>query len=123
VIRKVTFSVITLLAALLIAGVADAERKPTAKEHIQIASAVHLPVACSHVRVSTTSRKPKWAKVSWKDGGTECTPLASNGVTIVHKSSGRWRAVTAGSSFTCSELYAKVPRAVVKDLRIKCLAA
>jgi hypothetical protein len=122
--RRTRFAFLVVgIVALLLPAVAGALRKPTAKEHIQIASIVRLPVACSHVRISTTSRKPKWAKVSWKDGGTECTPLATDGVTIAHKSSGRWLAVTAGSSFTCSELYAKVPRAVVKDLRIKCASA
>src|SRR5512135_3560558 len=104
-----------LIAATALAGVAQAERKPTTKERIQIASVIHLPAVCAHVRVSTTSPKPKWAKVSWKDGGSQCTALASNGVTIVHKSGGRWRFVTAGSSFTCSDLYDQVPRAVVKD--------
>jgi hypothetical protein len=101
-------------------GVAQADRKPTTKERIQIASVIHLPVACARARVATTSRKPKWATVSWIDGGSQCAPLASNGVTIVHKTSGRWRFVTAGSSFSCSELYDQVPRPVAKDLRIKC---
>jgi hypothetical protein len=109
------------LGALLVGGIAQAERRPTTKEHILIASVVHLPVACSKVRVSTESPKPKWGKVRWRNGGSECVALASNGVTVVHKSSGRWRLVTAGSSFTCSELYNQVPRNVVNDLRLKCI--
>jgi hypothetical protein len=114
---------ITCAAAAALAAVAHAERKPTTKERIQIASVIHLPAACAHVRVATTSPKPKWGKVSWRDGGDQCTALASNGVTIVHRSSGRWRFVTAGSSFTCSELHDQVPSAVVNDLRIKCVKA
>ena|SRR5689334_21563977 len=110
-------------ASAALTAVAHAERKPTTKERIQIASVIHLPAACAHVRVATTSQKPKWGKVSWRDGGDQCTAMASNGVTIVHKSSGRWRVVTAGSSFTCSELYDQVPSAVVKDLRIRCVKA
>src|SRR5581483_6836348 len=112
---------LALLAIVALApGTARAERKPTTKERIQIASVIHLPAVCAHVRVSTTSRKPKWAKVSWRDGGDQCTAFASNGVTIVHKASGRWHFVTAGSSFTCAELYDQVPQRVVEDLRIKC---
>ena len=52
-----------------------------------------------------------------------CDPLASNGVTVVKKTSGRWRFITAGSSFTCGELYDKVPKLIAKDLRIKCITA
>jgi hypothetical protein len=72
------------------------------------------------VRVSTETRKPKWGKVSWRRGGSQCDPLASNGVTVVKKTRGNWRFITAGSSFTCGELYAKVPKPIVKDLKISC---
>jgi hypothetical protein len=109
-----------LLAALLVMGIAQADRKPTAKEKAQIASVVHLPVVCARVRVSTVTTKPRWASVSWRRGGSVCDPLASNGVTVVKKTSGRWRFVTAGSSFICSELYQQVPKAIAKDLRINC---
>jgi len=108
---------------LLLPGVAGADRKPTPKEKAQIASVVHLPVICARVRVSTVTRKPKWASVSWRRGGAQCDPLASNGVTVVKKTTGRWRFITAGSSFTCGELYDKVPKLIAKDLRIKCITA
>jgi hypothetical protein len=113
-------AVAALLGVVLIAGVASADRKPTPKERVQIATVVHLPILCARVRVSTETRKPKWGRVSWREGGSQCDPLASNGVTVVKKANGRWRLITAGSSFTCSELYEKVPRPVVKDLRIRC---
>lgn len=109
-----------IAAASLIAGVAQADRKPTAKEKAQVASVVHLPVVCAKVRVSTVTNKPKWASVRWRRGGAQCDPLASNGITVAKKRNGRWRFVTAGSSFSCSELYDQVPRPVAKDLRIKC---
>ena len=117
---KAAIVALSLAALLLVAGVASAQRKPTLKEHAQIAAVVNLPVNCSRVRVSTVTKKPKWASVSFRDGGTDCLPLASNGVTVAKTSRGRWRSVTAGSSFTCPELYAKVPRAVAKDLKISC---
>jgi hypothetical protein len=108
------------VAALSVVGVANADRKPTSKERIQIATVVHLPAKCARVRVSTETKKPKWGSVSFKPGLSVCEPLASNGVTVVKKTAGRWRYVTAGSSFDCPGLYAKVPRAIAQDLRIKC---
>ena len=118
--RRATALSVSILC-LLTAGVASADRKPTAKEKAQIASVVHLPVICARVRVSTVTRKPKWGSVSWRRGASQCDPLASNGVTIAKKHNGRWRSITAGSSFTCAELYKRVPRPIAKDLRIKCV--
>ena len=106
--------------ALLAPAMVAAQRKPTAKEQAQIASVVRLPAICAKVRVSTETKKPKWGKVSWRRGGSQCEPLASNGVTVVKKSSGSWRFITAGSSFTCGELFSKVPKAVATDLKISC---
>jgi hypothetical protein len=112
-----------LAIALLAAGPANADRKPTVKEKAQIASVIHLPAACAKVRVSTVTKKPKWGSVTFKLAGSQCEPFASNGVTIAKKSKGRWRFVTAGSSFSCSELNETVPEAVYKDLGIKCFVA
>ena len=109
-----------LIALLLTAGIAQADRKPTQKEKAQIASVVHLPVVCARVRVSTVTKKPKWGSVEWRRGGSQCEPLASNGVTVTKKTQGRWRLITAGSSFSCSELYELVPQEIAKDLRIDC---
>ena len=117
--RGSTFAVF-VVAALLLAGVANAERKPTDKERSQIAAVVQLPSKCARVKVSTVTKKPKWGSVSWRNGGSDCMPLASNGVTVEKKSHRRWRFVTAGSSFDCPGLYAKVPQSVAKDLKISC---
>jgi hypothetical protein len=119
--RATALSVAVL--CLLIAGPAKADRKPTPKEKAQIASVVHLPVVCARVRVSTVTKKPKWGSVAWRRGGSQCDAMASNGVTIVKKTHGRWRFITAGSSFTCAELYKQVPQPIAKDLRIKCVSA
>jgi hypothetical protein len=121
--RKGTLVLIAALAiSLIVPAAVHAIRKPTAKEKAQIASVVRLPVSCAKVRVSTVTKKPKWGSVSFKAGLATCEPLASDGVTVVRKSNGRWHFVTAGSSFGCSELYAQVPAPVAKDLRIKCSA-
>ena len=118
--RRIALVALALAATLSVVGVANADRKPTLKERIQIATVVHLPAKCARVRISTVTKKPKWGSVSWRNGGSECEALASNGVTVVKKSSGRWRFITAGSSFDCAELYAKVPRPIARDLGIKC---
>jgi hypothetical protein len=117
------FALVSLAALLLLPPLAHADRKPTSKEKAQIASVVHLPVICARVRVSTVTRKPKWGSVSWRRGAVQCDPLASNGVTVVKKTEGRWRFITAGSSFTCGELYDQVPKPIAKDLGIKCSTA
>ncbi len=107
-------------AALLLPAVVHADRKPTHKERVRIARVVDLPAKCARVRVSTTTKKPKWGSVAFRPGPAECDPFASNGVTVVRKAVGHWRFVTSGSSFDCPGLYAKVPQNVVKDLGIGC---
>jgi hypothetical protein len=120
ILRTVTFIAVFAIAAVSLAALASAARKPTGKERAQIAAVVQLPSKCALVKVSSTTKKPKWSSVSWHKGGSECMPLASNGVTVEKKSHGTWRFITAGSSFTCTELYKEVPQAVAKDLRISC---
>jgi hypothetical protein len=118
--RYLAVITVALAATFAVVSVAGADRKPTSKERAQIAAAVQLPSKCARVKVSTVTKKPKWSSVSWRNGGSECMPLASNGVTVEKKSHGRWRSVTAGSSFDCPGLYAKVPQTVAKDLKISC---
>ena len=120
--RKGSLVLMAVLAiSLIVPAAVQASRKPTAKERAQIASVIHLPAACAKVRVSTITKKPKWGSVAFRPNSpTTCQPLASNGVTVVKKSSGRWHFVTAGSSFSCSDLYAQVPQPVARDLGVKC---
>jgi hypothetical protein len=120
--RRYGLLLLTSLAAVTLAipAIVHANRKPTSKERAQIAAVVQLPSKCARVKISTVTKKPKWSSVSWRNGGSECMPLASNGVTVEKKSHGRWRFVTAGSSFDCPGLYAKVPQAVARDLKINC---
>lgn len=119
--RSLALVALVVAATFAAAGVASASRKPTRKERVQIATVVHLPAKCARVRVSTETKKPKWGSVTFKPGLSDCEPLASNGVTVVKKTSGRWRFITAGSSFDCPGLFAKVPRLVARDLKISCI--
>ena len=105
---------------LALPAVVHADRKPSHKEKVRIARVVDLPAKCASVRISTTTKKPKWGSVEWRPGPKDCDKFASNGVTVVRKSVGHWRFVTAGSSFTCSDLYAQVPKPVAKDLGLSC---
>ena len=107
-------------ASLAAPAIVHADRKPSHKEKVRIARVVDLPAKCARVRVSTETKKPKWGSVSFRPGPKDCDPFASNGVTVVRKSVGHWRFVTAGSSFDCSSLYAQVPKNVVADLGISC---
>ena len=106
--------------SLAVPAVVQAQRKPTHKEKVRIARVVDLPARCARVRVSTVTKKPKWGSVSFRPGSSECDAFASNGVTVVRKVVGHWRFVTAGSSFDCTGLYAKVPQPVAADLKISC---
>ncbi len=117
--RGITFAGV-LVVAFVAAGVANADRTPSHKEKVRIARVVDLPAKCARVRVSTETKKPKWGSVSFRPGPKVCNQFASNGVTVVRKSVGHWRFITAGSSFDCSSLYTQVPKSVVADLGIGC---
>lgn len=118
--QRSTFIAVVAIAVLSLVAEATASRKPTVKEGIQIATLVHLPIRCAKVRISTETKKPKWGKVSFRPKDDSCDAFTSNGVSVVKKSSGRWRFITAGSSFECGELYKLVPKAIAKDLGIDC---
>jgi hypothetical protein len=120
-VRKTLFVIFLIAVAFLAAGVASADRKPTGKEHRQIAKAMKFPPRCTRVRVSTVVTNPSWASLSWKPG-RNCKKFAADGVAILKKRpGGLWKFVTAGSSFDCGPLYAQVPQAVVQDLGISCI--
>jgi hypothetical protein len=119
-VRRTAFIAVLVVAAVSVVTSASADRTPSSKEKTQIAKVVGLVPKCATVRVSTVTKKPKWARATWRDGGQRCSPFASNGVTVEKKRAGRWRFVTSGSSFTCAELYLKVPKPVAKDLKVRC---
>jgi hypothetical protein len=108
------------LTSLLVSGAA-ADRKPTRDERRAIAKVVELPAACAKVRISTVTDDPEWASVYWKPHPKDkCSPYARDGVAVERYKNGRWKFITAGSSYTCRGLYRDVPRDVAKDLGIDC---
>jgi len=118
---RFTALLLAAVLALIAAATVQADRKPTVKERKAVAAIVDLPAKCAHVRISTVTEKPKWASVSFRPHSPEsCQPFASDGVTVAKKRSGRWRFVTAGSSFDCPDLYKDVPVSVAQDLGIDC---
>lgn len=114
------------LAALLVLGAATgvrADRKATAKERAQVAKAVELPAACARVRISTVVPTAHWASAFWRPGSLKCKPFARDGVAVLKRKAkprARWRFITAGSDFFCSDLYDIVPEAVANDLDVDC---
>jgi hypothetical protein len=122
--RLAVFVLLTGAVWLMFAAGAGADRKPTAKERQLIAKVAKLPPECANVRISTVTARPVWGSVTFKPGATGCKQFASDGVTVVKRirkgTKRRWHFVTAGSSFSCSELYADVPRQVAQDLGIDC---
>jgi hypothetical protein len=118
--RRALALLLAVAVPLSAAGAAQADRKPTVKERRALAKVLGVPTECAQVRISTETKKPRWASVAFKLASPSCEPFGSNGVTVAKKRSGRWRAVTSGSDFICSALYQDVPRPVVQDLKIRC---
>jgi hypothetical protein len=118
---------VKLLVAVVVLGafpaLALAHRGPTKAQRTALTSAfdkyVHeqVPTKCLRYEVSTANAA--WADVSFQPTFPKsCEKLASNGEVIFHHTRGKWRFVTAGSSFvngngTCGVPH--VPKPVVKD--------
>jgi len=113
---------IALAVLLPLTGVASAEarRKATHAERAAIAAKFDAPPKCAKVFVSTVDRH--WASYRF-DGRTfddpDCRPVAADGVAILQRRNGRWRMVTAGSSFDCP--VPRTPPKVAADLRVRCV--
>ena len=117
--RQLTALLLALATCLAVATSADARRKATAKEKRQIAQIFNAPPKCSKVYISTVNER--WGSYQFdhrKIDVEPCDQVAADGIAIVRKRNGRWRFVTAGSSFECP--VPDVPRRVAKDLRIPC---
>jgi hypothetical protein len=111
--------VLALLGVLLTAATADARRKPTRHERAAIAAKFDIPGKCLKIWVSTVNRH--WARMEFngkKFEDPDCKPHAADGVVVLKRKHGKWRMVTAGSSFDCP--VPKTPPRVVQDLKIPC---
>jgi hypothetical protein len=122
---------IKLLAVCVVIGayptaLALAHRAPTRSEKAALTHAFDsyvkqpAPARCLQFEVST--RNAAWADVAFAPRSPKsCLKYASNGDVIFHHTSGKWRFVTAGSSFvsgngTCHVPH--VPKPVVADFRL-----
>jgi len=120
-----------VLAALAACpAVALAHTAPTPSQRTALAQAfgryVHavVPAHCLRYAVSTANRA--WAEVEFFGVARgklipSCAKFASNGEVIFHYRNGKWRFVTAGSSFVNSNGSCSVrgvPKSVVKDFKL-----
>jgi hypothetical protein len=125
---------IKLLALTAVLGaypaVALAHKAPSPSQRTALAQAfsryVHaqVPAHCLRYEISTANRA--WADVEFAGVAhgklvPSCAKFASNGEVIFHFKGGKWRWVTAGSSFvnsngTCG--VPGVPKSVVADFKL-----
>jgi hypothetical protein len=105
---------ISLLLALPVA--AQADRPPTKRERVDVAHAVGVPKRCLRTRVSTVDER--WSRTTIRNEKASCQEHAGDGVAVFKRRGGKWRFVTAGSSFDCP--VPDVPRRIAKDLKIPC---
>jgi hypothetical protein len=106
------------LATLLLAvpAAAHADRAPTKREHRAVAKTVGVPKRCMAVRISTVDER--WASARVRNRKASCAEHAADGVAVFKRRRGKWRFVTAGSSFDCP--VPDVPRRIARDLKIPC---
>jgi hypothetical protein len=95
---------------------AGADRAPTERERADIAKAIGVPKRCLRTRISTVNER--WSRTTIRNLKAGCAEHAADGVAIFRRRDGKWRFVTAGSSFDCP--VPDVPRRIAKDLRIPC---
>jgi len=120
---------LVLLALLVFPAVALASAPASKTQRTALLKAFgdkQAPARCLTTLISTANRS--WGAVYFtglwvpaRKMPRGCAKYAANGITIFHYRVGRWRAVTAGSSFvnsngTCGVPH--VPRAVIKDFRL-----
>ena len=116
---RLPLALLAIAAVLVPATSADARRKATKSEKRAISEIFNAPPKCSKVFVSTVDAH--WASYQFnaaKIDVSPCEQVAADGIAVVRKSGGRWRFVTAGSSFECP--VPDVPRKVAKDLHVRC---
>jgi hypothetical protein len=95
---------------------AGADRAPTKRERAGVAKAVGVPERCLRTRISTVNQR--WSRTSIRNEKASCADHAADGVAVFRRRNGKWRFVTAGSSFDCP--VPDVPRKIARDLEIPC---
>ena len=111
---------LAVLLPLTGAASAEARRKATHAERAAIAAKFDAPPKCAKVFVSTVDRHWASYRFDWRTfDDPDCRPAAADGVAILQRRNGRWRMVTAGSSFDCP--VPRTPPKVAADLRVRCV--
>jgi hypothetical protein len=110
-----TLAVTVALLLALPAG-AHADRPPTKRERVDVAKAIGVPKRCLRTRISTVDER--WSRTTIRNGKASCQKHGADGVAVFKRRGGKWRFVTAGSSFDCP--VPDVPRRVANDLEIPC---
>jgi hypothetical protein len=109
-------ALLLLAAALALPAIAHADRAPTRAEAARIAEVAGAPPRCLKIRVSTVNSR--WASAYRRNLRRGCRRYQADGVAVFRRRSSGWRFVVAGSAFECP--VPKVPKAVVRDLGIRC---
>lgn len=113
--RRLTLIVLT--TALVLPAAAAADRAPTKSERAGIAKAADVPARCLKTRVSTVN--DDYASIHIRNQRRGCKAYQADGVAVFkRRKTGGWKFVTAGSAFSCPVPH--VPKAVAKDLGIRC---
>jgi glucose/arabinose dehydrogenase len=121
-VRAKSISIALLMALMLVPAAALAHRRATkAERHAVLAAIVRQrqlsgsQAACQVVTISTVNQA--YASATWPAKLSKtCQRVAANGVIIEHRTKGRWRFVTVGSSFQCP--IKGVPTRVARDLGV-----
>lgn len=126
--RRVKLGLV-LLALLAFPAVALASKPASTSQKAALLKAFgdkQAPARCLTALISTSNRS--WGAVYFtglwvpaRKMPPGCAKYAANGITIFHYRAGRWRFVTAGSSFVNSNGkcgVAHVPKAVIKDFHL-----
>jgi hypothetical protein len=120
--RTKSVSIVLLMALMVVPAAALAHRPATKAERTTILAAIvrqrqltRAQAGCQVVTISTVNHN--YASATWPAKLSKaCQRVAANGVIIEHRTSGRWRFVTVGSSFQCP--IKGVPTRVARDLRV-----
>jgi hypothetical protein len=107
---------VPICVLLALPAAAQADRPPTKRERVDIAKAIGVPKRCLRTRISTVNER--WSRTTIRNEKASCLEHAGDGVAVFKRRAGKWRFVTAGSSFDCP--VPDVPRRIAKDLRIPC---
>jgi putative endonuclease len=113
--------VIAVVAAGLVAAVADARRQPTRGERASIAAAVRrahptAPKRCYPLAITVSTVNKRYAAASFSPI-ISCRTLVGDGTFVLRwVRRGRWRILSEGSEHSCRE----APRGVIRDLLGSC---